>query len=356
MRAALRRRRLALRRMRLPILQCAVAAGLAWLVASQVFGHARPFFAPIAVVICVGVGLGERRLRRVFELVVGVSVGIGVGDLLVSAIGTGFWQLSLVLALAMTAAVLLGGGPLIVLQAGSSAVLVVTLLPPTGTGGLDRMLDALIGGVLGIAAIAILPGNPPGMARKHAAHLINELAIALRSAADAFERRDAGLATEALRRIRTQRPIDDYRDALRTAREILAISPLHRGRHQLKSYVDAVEPLDHALRNCRVLLRRTRGALVDDEPGSPELVAGLRRLAAATEELTASLRSSPADARAALRAAGSTVDSEMLADSGFSTQVVAAQLRSMAVDLLQATGLRHDEARAQLPGLNQPES
>src|SRR6201999_3045576 len=169
----------------------------------------------------------------------------------VSTIGTGPWQLALVVALAMSAAVLLGGGPLIVLQAGSSAVLVVPLLPPGDSAGLDRMLDALLGGLLGLAAIAVLPGNPPGMARKHAVQLIGVLTTALTSAADAIERRDPELATEALRRARTQQPIDDYRDALRTAREILALSPLHRRqRHLLRSYVDAVEPLDHALRNC----------------------------------------------------------------------------------------------------------
>ena len=184
----------------LPIVQCAVAAALAWLVATEVFGHSRPFFAPIAVIICIGVGLGQQRLRRVVELVVGVSVGIGVGDLLVNTIGTGFWQLALVLALAMTAAVVLGGGPLIVLQAGSSAVLVATLLPPGGTAGWDRMLDALIGGVLGIAAIAVLPGNPPRIARKHANRMINELTVALTRGAEALETRDPGIAADALRR------------------------------------------------------------------------------------------------------------------------------------------------------------
>jgi len=349
-RAALRRRVRGLRHMALPILQCAVAAALAWLVATRVFGHSRPFFAPIAVIICIGVGLGQQRLRRVVELVVGVSVGIGVGDLLVNTIGTGPWQIALVLGLAMIAAVLLGGGPLIVLQAGSSAVLVATLLPPGGTAGVDRMLDALIGGLLGLAAIAVLPGNPPGIARKHAIQMVGELTGALSSAADALDRRDPELAGQALKRIRTQQPIDDFRDALRTAREILVISPLHRRqRHQLRSYLDAAEPLDHALRNCRVLLRRTRSALVDDEPVPPSLAAGLRELAAATELLAANLGQPPTATRDALRAAASTVDTDSLAHSGFSAQVVAAQLRSVAVDLLQATGLRHDEARAILP-------
>jgi len=69
--ATVRRRGHALRLMGLPILQCSIAAALAWLVATQVFGHGRPFFAPIAVVICIGVGFGQRGVvdRRGEQLV-----------------------------------------------------------------------------------------------------------------------------------------------------------------------------------------------------------------------------------------------------------------------------------------------
>src|SRR5690242_7681658 len=73
----------AVRRLRtsaLPILQCGLAAGLAWLVAHDLIGHQRPFFAPIAAVISLGVTLANRR-RRAVELVVGVSLGVLVGDL-----------------------------------------------------------------------------------------------------------------------------------------------------------------------------------------------------------------------------------------------------------------------------------
>src|SRR5918998_6721737 len=123
----------------LPIGQCAVAAGVAWFVATAVIGHARPFFAPIAAVISLGVSLGSR-LRRVAELVVGVSLGVLVGDLLISQIGSGTWQIMLVVALAMAAAVFADGATLLVAQAGASAVLVATPLPPGGAGGLDRRL------------------------------------------------------------------------------------------------------------------------------------------------------------------------------------------------------------------------
>jgi uncharacterized membrane protein YgaE (UPF0421/DUF939 family) len=352
-----------MRFMALPILQCSVAAALAWLVATQLFSHSRPFFAPIAVVICIGVGLGQQRLRRVVELVLGVSVGIGVGDLLVSLIGAGPWQLGLVLALAMTIAVLFGGGPLVTLQAGSSAILVATLLPPGGTAGLDRMLDALIGGLLGLVAIALLPGDPPELARKRGRALLAELAAALTAAAAAITERDREIAQRALRRARSQRAGDDYRDALRSAQEIAVLSPIRRGqRHRIARYAAAEEPIDLALRNSRVLLRRTRSALTDDEMFPPALPAALRRLAdaatafanvlgAASDGTDGANGAALAGVRAQIGAAATAVAADSLDHTGFSARVVTAQLRSVAVDLLQATGLDHDEARGFLPSM-----
>jgi len=89
----------------LPIAQAGLAAGLSWVVAVHVADHRSPFFAPIAAVICLGITLGPR-LRRGIELVAGVTIGIGIGDLLISALGTGPWQIALVVALAMSAAIL----------------------------------------------------------------------------------------------------------------------------------------------------------------------------------------------------------------------------------------------------------
>ncbi|MFC4855157.1 FUSC family protein [Actinophytocola glycyrrhizae] len=340
--------------MGLPILQCSIAAALAWLVATEVFGHGRPFFAPIAVVICIGVGFGQQRLRRVVELVVGVSVGIGVGDLLISQIGAGWWQLALVLGLAMTTSVLLGGGTLVTLQAASSAILVATLLPPDSTGGLDRMLDALIGGLLGLAAIALLPGDPPEIVRRRGQELLGELAAALTAAADAISERDRTIAQEALRRARTQKAGDDYRDALRAAREIAAISPLHRRqRTMIERYTRASEPVDLALRNSRVLLRRTRAALADDETFPRSLPVALRQLAAAATGLADALGTDGdvAEVREQVRMAATVVDAGGIEHTGFSATVVTAQLRSVAVDLLQATGLSHEQARGFLPSM-----
>jgi len=138
----------------LPIAQAALAAGLSWLIAVHVVGHRVPFFAPVAAVVCLSLSLGER-LRRVIELIVGVAIGVGVGDLLISRIGTGPWQIALVVALAMSVAVLLDCGAVSTVQAAVSAILVSTLYVPGDAAGINRVVDGLIGGATGLLASGV---------------------------------------------------------------------------------------------------------------------------------------------------------------------------------------------------------
>ena len=137
-----------------PIVQAALAAGLSWLVAVHVVDHRAPFFAPVAAVVCLGMTLGQR-LRRTIELIVGVGLGVGVGDLLISAIGMGPWQIAVVVALAMSVAVLLDGGAVITGQAAVSAILVATLCLPGATSGVNRLVDGLIGGATGLLVVGM---------------------------------------------------------------------------------------------------------------------------------------------------------------------------------------------------------
>src|SRR3954471_8490639 len=159
----------------LPIAQTAVAAALAWLLAKHVAGHARPFFAPISATISLGITLRQRR-RRTVEMVLGVSLGVLIGDTLIAWLGPGPAQIGLVVALAMIAAVLVGGSPILVGQAASSAVLVAAL-PPAG-GGIDltRAVDALIGGGTGLAVGLALPIDALGRVRKAIDPVLTELA------------------------------------------------------------------------------------------------------------------------------------------------------------------------------------
>ena len=66
----------------------------------------------------------------------------------------------------MTASILLGGGPLIASQAASSAVLVATVRTPGGGLVPTRFVDALVGGVVGIAVLALVPHDPAAIARR----------------------------------------------------------------------------------------------------------------------------------------------------------------------------------------------
>src|SRR4051812_29170553 len=139
-RSSLRRRADRVTRAAVPIAQSALAAAVAWQVASLV--NDKPFFAPISAVISLGVARGARTLRAV-ELVLGVAVGIAVADVIVTVLGTGTLVVALVVALAMAAALLLGAGNILVNQAAVSAILVATLQPPSGGVSPNRFVDAL---------------------------------------------------------------------------------------------------------------------------------------------------------------------------------------------------------------------
>jgi uncharacterized membrane protein YgaE (UPF0421/DUF939 family) len=353
-RAELVRRLRRWQRTALPILQAALAAGLAWFVATKVVGHAHPFFAPIAAVVCLGVSLGQRP-RRVVELVVGVSVGVGVGDVLISLIGSGPWQIALVVALAMSAAVLLDGGAVIALQSGSSAVLVATLLPPSAGGGFDRMVDALIGGLVGLVVTALLPANPLTIAHRQGKVVLGELSAALRGVASAVVDQDPVKAAGVLTQLRkSQSAIDEFKAALKAGQEIATIAPVRwRNRDDLDHYLAAATPVDYALRNTRVLARRAMAVLRDGEAAPEILPDVLRRYADAVDLLRTELArgDEPVRARAAVRDAARAATTNQLGGDGFSTKVVLAQIRSVAVDLLQATGLSRSDAVESLPPL-----
>ena len=110
----------------LPLLQVSGAAAIAWFVAHNVLGHPEPFFAPVAAILALSVSIGQRG-RRAVEMMVGVVVGILIADLVMAVAGNGVWQIGVAVGLSMTAAVILGGGVMLVNQAGASAAIVLAL-------------------------------------------------------------------------------------------------------------------------------------------------------------------------------------------------------------------------------------
>jgi uncharacterized membrane protein YgaE (UPF0421/DUF939 family) len=335
------------------VVQTALASGVAWVVAHNLIGHARPFFAPISAVIVLGVTAG-RHARRAVELAAGVSLGILVADLIVVGLGTGPLTIALVIALAMSAAILLGGEALLVSQAATSAALVATLAGPSHIS-FARAVDAAVGGSVAlIVSLVLFPIDPVRLARRAAGPLLDELAAVLAALAAALEDRNRDEVIDVLGRARR---LDDrmsrFRDAATVASEIATYAPLRRGsRPVVGRYATAARHVDNAQRNVRVLARDALRAVELDADVPPEAIRALRELAAAVRALAPSLdepeRADRARERAIRAAAAATLGLERTAN--LAASAIVAQIRSTATDLLRGLGMEGDEARQVVRG------
>jgi uncharacterized membrane protein YgaE (UPF0421/DUF939 family) len=340
-----------------PILQTAIAALASWYLAKLLLTEARPVFAPIAAVICIGATYGERR-QRALELIGGVVLGIGVADVLVHVIGNGALQMGLLVVLAMGVAVVVGGGPTLVTEAAVSAILLV-LIEPTGSGfPPTRVLEALIGGgvALGISAVAF-PQDPVLLVGRSVQAIFGELGEALGRVADALDRHDPAQAEAALAAVRNlDVGVREFERALGVAHETARWSPGRRSaRPEVVRYARSARHIDYAVRNARVLARHVARFLRAGGEAPEELSAALRDLTAATWALAAMLEE-PARVEnevrrlAARAAAHATRSFEGSRELGLAE--IVAQVRSMAIDLMRAS----DAARASVGPTDEPVS
>jgi uncharacterized membrane protein YccC len=329
-----------LRASALILAQVSVAAGLAWLVATKALGHDKPFFAPVSAIICVGLSYGQRG-RRVVELVFGVALGILVGDAIVLVIGTGAWQLTVVVLLAMSVAVLLGTGPLGVTQAAVSAALVVTLQPPGSGYSGARFLDSLTGGIIALViSTLVLPHDPLADVRRAVRPVLADLASVLHDVAEGLRHRDREALGAALLRARA---IDEtgFREALDAGRETARTAPPRRGsRGHLELYAAAAAQIDLVVRGARIL---ARGAIraIDLGDHVPAAVPGaIDCLAEAVRRLELELEHPERDeaAREAALSAAAMATSTLEETANLSSSFLVAQVRSTAVDLLRGMG------------------
>ena len=330
------------------VLQAGVAAGVAWVIATEVFGHENPFFAPVSAIITLGLTVSERG-RRAVEVAIGVALGIAVGDLLVLGIGVGAAQLALVVMLATALAIFLGSGQMLATQAAVSAALVATLQPPTDGVTFARFLDALAGGTVALVVNAlVLPADPVAMVRGALRPLAAELAATLDDVAHAILERDRDQAERALLRARGIDGLSSRLvDAVEVSRETTRYAPpRRRWRSRVERYADAATHSDLAVRNIRVLARGTIRAVRLDENVPPEVADAVRDLAAAVRAFPDAIDHPERVDRvrdSALRAAATAT--RVLEETGnLSVSVIVGQVRSTATDLLAGTGLGADRA------------
>jgi uncharacterized membrane protein YgaE (UPF0421/DUF939 family) len=349
--AHLRRRAKALSQAVVPIAQMAVAVGVSWWVANDVFGHTNTYFAPIAAAIVLRVAPGQRT-RRAVEMVAGITVGIAVGDLLVREIGVGAWQISLIVTLAVCVAVLLGAGNLIASQAAATAVLVAAL--PAPDASYTRFTDALIGGVIGLLVLIAVPRSPLAPLRRMVEPFLTATAAALAASADALETRDADAASAALHMAYdTGRLGHSYNLLLQQGQETALLSPIRWNElSAVDRYVQAAPHIDALARDARVLCRSVRSAIETDQDVPAALPEAIRRLASAIDDLPRLLAGDEDDAELISRALGAAgaAGASLDAEAGLPVSVIVSQVQAGAVDLLRTLGVERTEAAAHVRG------
>ena len=348
-------------------IQCAIGAGLALLIAVQVCGHQQAFFAPIAAVLSLGVSAGKR-LRRGFELVLGAAVGVGIGDVLISNIGSGYWQVSVVVLVAILVATFVDKSVSVAFQASSSAVLVATILPPGTSGSFDRMVDALVGGVIGILVLALVPNSPLRPARREVSTLVSKASLVLDDVAQGMEERKAEKITKALEVARgTQTNVNALLTNVGGGSEVVAVSPIYwTARRHAKTMNRILVPVDNVMRNTRVLARRAEIMMLDEIEPPEEMIELMRGIsnelghlgALFAEGGTRGTRDEAVEIPEIVRSLqklGAEADLHIAEGTGLSGTVVLAQCRSIIVDALQICGYSRESAIAFLrPTVDRP--
>ena len=336
-------RRGALLRLRVrswPILQTAVAAVVAWYLATLLVSEDQPVFAAIAAVVSLGATYGQRP-ERAIELVGGVVLGIGLADLIVRAIGSGPLQLGLLVLRAMGAAVALGGGPLLVTEAAVSASLLV-LLEPTSAGlAPSRLIEAVVGGGVALAVSALaFPPNPVLLVGRSAQAVFGALGRTLEDVAAALAEGDRDRSDRALEAAREiDRRLQDLDEALAIAGETARFSPGRRSsRGELDRYARAARHVDYAVRNARVLARHAARFVRSGRSAPPELLDAIQDLGLAVWALAAELDEPGRNAHVRIPAsrAATRATESFNATPEIELAEIVAQVRSIAIDLVRA--------------------
>lgn len=330
-----------------PVVQSALAAGLAWYATTLLLGDDRPFVAAIAAVISVGAVAGQT-MRRAAEWMLGVAVGLTVAGLVILAIGTGPVQTGVMVGLAMGVALLIRGGIMFWTEVGVSAILVSGLDPTTRGISPDRFVEALLGCGVALVVCAVFPSNPSLRVKKATRPILGDLATVYRDIAGSFIGGDLELSQRALREAhQIDSRVSQLLEELDGGYQIARYAPPRR-RHlgPMGYHANTAGHLDLAVRDTRVLARAAV-TLVSEKRATPgPLAEALLELALAVEALAGYLDKPDQLLDARLFALGAAQEATRALDTSGDpeTSALVGQIRATALDLLQAAGMDPSEA------------
>ena len=334
-----------------PAFQITIGALLAYSVAFYGLGHAAPL---LAVTVCI-TSLGfsrDARPRRILQTAIGMVVGIAISEIAIIYLGAGVLQIALVLILVLISARFISASSAFAVTAAIQAMLVQILPAPDG-GVFIRTFDGLIGGVMALIVTALIPRDPRGIARSDANKLFDFFIETMQSLRLALRDANKSLSNQALKNARASQPlIDNWRMSLDSALSISRISPfLMKHKSELRRQRNLMRAMDLATRNLRVIVRRVNFLLKDDV-ARPYLADLCEQIAEAVTNIQEGLteREELELARVQLLEIIKQLDPKKF---GIADQLREASvlllLRPLLVDLLCATGMTEDAARAELP-------
>ncbi|MDN5855761.1 MAG: hypothetical protein L0K86_23555, partial [Actinomycetia bacterium] len=266
------------------------------------------------------------------------------GEVLITSIGRGPWQIAVVVVLAVSVASMLGLKGMALMQSATSAILIAAVVPAGATGNpaVARFIDALIGGAIGLVMTAIVPTNPLRDLDREIQSVLRGLASILDQVADSMRLGDAGVAWTALQEARALQPtLEGLASTSSSATEVSRISPLRWSqREHVRLYTSTVHDIDNAVRDARVLARRVTSMLRHGESAPEGMDAAVDALADAVRIFGGDLHEYERFDEAKDKLVGAALAAtEVLSGSGtLNASAVVAQIRSLAADLLFASG------------------
>ncbi|MCR2763473.1 aromatic acid exporter family protein [Microbacterium sp. zg.B48] len=269
----------------LQVVKSAIAIAASWLIAGLLIPGEPPVFAAIAALLVVAPSLNQS-LTKAVERSIGVFTGVVIASLLGILLGGSTWVILLATVTGLLIAWALRLTPGSTNQVAISALLVLALGTATPAYAVNRVLETLIGAVIGILVnLALVPPVAVAPARNAVMALGNELANSLERLAGALESpQSAGQLHGLLVEARLMRPMKDAADAaIEVGTESLSLNP--RGRRHREDLAAVQALLDRLGPIVTQTVGMTRAfadhydPTIADEPAVQAIAEQLRRAA-----------------------------------------------------------------------------
>ena len=283
-----------------PAVQMGVAASLAWVLAGTIAADAAGY-APITAIAALGLGR-ERRLSRSAVMVGGLLVGVVGAEIVTPIIGTGWWQIGILMSISAIVAGSVIGHELAVTYATINAVVLLTT--PGSDGWVPNRLIAGLTGVVAALGVMLLiaPARPVHLIEHRLGRAVDRATTALRTTAarlraDQELERDTGnddSTGDGRRLIVLARRLDDEIDqshrTIDQAHELVRWSPWRHNRAaDVERLTEVAHGLQPTLRTASTIARLGDRATLIDVTANDRLVDGICNAADVVGRIAGSL-------------------------------------------------------------------